>query len=103
MAAHKREKASGRKGWGLGSTWNVKLIHVGIGFVAPVFRCPRFTLSSFYVGTGLRWYGFTLSSFSVVLVLRWDVGTGFRFYVVLGLRCPRFTVEAGDWVTLRGC
>ena len=71
----KREKASGRKGWELGSTWNVKRIHVGIGV-----RCPRFTLSSFSVGTLSSFSVGTLSSFSVVLVLRWDVGTGLRVY-----------------------
>ena len=53
----KREKASGRKEWELGSTWNLKRIHVGIGVrclrwdVGTGLRCPRFTLSSFYVGT----------------------------------------------------
>ena len=64
----KREKASGRKEWELGSTWNLKWTHVGIGV-----RC-------------LRWDVGTLSSFYVVLVLRWDVGTGLRWY--------RFTIEA---------
>lgn len=74
----KRERASGRKEWELGSTWNLKWTHVGIGFVVYVG-----TLSSFYVGTGLR-------------CLRW-----YRFYVVLVLRCPRFTLSSfyvGTWV-----
>ena len=79
----KREKASGRKEWELGSTWNLKWTHVGIGFVVYVG-----TLSSFYVGTLSSFYVGTLSSFYVgtVLrlkrglgyvkrVLRWDVGT----------------------------
>ena len=89
----KREKASGRKGWELGSTWNVKWIHVGIGV-----RWPRFTLVRWPRFTLVRWYGDSLPS----------------FYVGVGLRCPRFplasfyvgtrfTFEAGDWVTLRGC
>lgn len=72
----KREKASGRKGRELDSTWNLKWTHVGIGVRClrwdvgtglRCLRCPRFTLSSFYGFTGLRW----------------DVGTGFtvlRFY-----------------------
>ena len=86
----KREKASGRKGWELGSTWNVKWTHVGIGFsgyvgtlgrvyVALVFRCPRFPLPSFSVGTLGRVY----------------VGTGLRWNVGGGLRWKRGT--------LRGC
>ena len=76
----KREKASGRKEWELGSTWNLKWTHVGTGLrclrwdVVLVLRCPRFTLG--------RWY---------------------RFYIVLVLRWYGFTVEDGDGVTLRGC
>ena len=78
----KREKASGRKEWELGSTWNLKWTHVGIGV-----RCPPF-----YVGTGLRWYGFTLFTlgrcprFTLVQVLRGDVGTGLRLKRGTGLR-----------------
>ena len=68
----KREKASGRKGWGTG------------------FHVEREMDS--------RWNWGSLSSFYVVPVLRWDVGIGFP----LG-RWYRFTVEAGDAVTLRGC
>ena len=77
----KREKASGRKGWELGSTGNVKWIHVGIGVRCPRLRCPRFTLSSlgrWDVGTGTRWP-------------RWDVGT-------LG-RLDVWTFGRWDWVT----
>ena len=89
----KREKASGRKEWELGSTWNLKWTHVGTGLrclrwdVVLVFRCPRFTLG--------RWY-----RFYIVLVY---VGTGLRWDVVLVLRWYGFTVEDGDGVTLRGC
>ena len=85
----KREKASGRKGWGeLGSTWNVKLIHVGIGI-----RCPRFTLSSFYAVLVLRCPRFMLGRGLVDLVgLVGLVGLGYGF-----------RVEAGDAVTLRWC
>ena len=50
----KREKASGRKEWELGSTWNLKWTHVGIGV-----RCLRWD-----VVLVLRWDGFTLG--------RWD-------------------------------
>ena len=73
----KREKASGRKEWELGSTWNLKWTHVGTGLrclrwdVVLVLRCPRFTLGRwyrFYIVLVLRWYGFTLG------------------------RCPRFTL-----------
>ena len=71
----KREKASGRKGWELGSTWNVKWIHVGIGVRCPRLRCPRFTLGC--------WYGDSLG--------RWDVGTLPSFYVGIGLRVYGFT------------
>ena len=74
----KREKASGRKGWELGSTWNVKLIHVGIGVRCPRLRCPRFTLSSFYVGMLVRGLVGTLG--------RWDVGTLGRLKRGTGLR-----------------
>ena len=84
----KREKASGRKEWELGSTWNLKWIHVGMLSQLDAFRvlrCPRFTLSSL-----VRCPRFTL-----VRVLRWYVGTLVRWY--------GFTVEAGDGVTLRGC
>ena len=72
----KREKASGRKGWELGSTWNVKWIHVGMG--------SRGTLERWPYGTGLWFYGFTLGGFTV---LRWDA------------------VPIGWWngLTLRGC
>lgn len=69
----KREKASGRKGWELGPTWNVKGIHVGIGFscyVWPVSRIYVGTLEWVYVGTGLRW--------ASVTGLRWKRGTGLR-------------------------
>ena len=51
----KREKASGRKGWELGSTWNVKWTHVGTGFSGYVG-----TLGLVYGFTVLRWEGFTL-------------------------------------------
>ena len=61
----KREKASGRKEWELGSTWNLKWTHVGIG---------------------VRWDRFTLSPFYVVPVLRGDVGTGLRLKRGTGLR-----------------
>ena len=52
----KREKASGRKGWELGSTWNVKWVYVGIGFSGYVgtghgSRVTGFTLERVYVGT----------------------------------------------------
>ena len=99
-----REKASGRKGVGTGfhvelemdSRWDAVPIGCVQGltwervYVVPVFRwdvgtglrCPRFTLSSFYVGIGLRWDGDSLASLA-------------SFYVG--------TFEAGDAVTLRGC
>ena len=69
----KREKASGRKEWELGSTWNLKWTHVGIGVrclrwdVGTLGRCPRFTWG--------RWY-----RFYVVIVLRWYRFTGLRVY-----------------------
>lgn len=34
----KREKASGRKGWGLGSVFHVKRIHVGMLSQLDAFR-----------------------------------------------------------------
>ena len=34
----KREKASGRKGWELDSTWNLKWIHVGMLPQLDAFR-----------------------------------------------------------------
>ena len=71
----KREKASGRKEWELGSvfhvprsTFHVKRIHVGILSRLDAFRV--------YVGTGLRW----------------DVVLG---YVGTGLRCLRVYVVYG--------
>ena len=74
----KREKASGRKEWELGSTWNLKWTHVGIGFVVYVLRGYRFTLSPFYVGTLVQ------------------------VYAVLVLRCPRFTlVQVYGFTVLR--
>ena len=60
----------------------MKRIHVGIGFVGTLGRCPRFTWVQVYV---------------VYVVY---VGTLVQVYVGTGLR---FTVEDGDWVTLRGC
>ena len=62
----KREKASGRKGWELGSTWNVNPFHVGIGFsgyvwpVSQVLRWNGFTLGGVYgftLGRGSDWLG----------------------------------------------
>ena len=69
----KREKASGRKGWELGSTWNVKWIHVGIGFsgyVGTLALWDWFMVLRFYVG---RVYGFTLGRGSDWLVERFNV------------------------------
>ena len=95
----KREKASGRKEWELGSTWNLKWTHVGIGvrclrwdvvLVLRVYVVYVGTLSSFCVGTGLR-------------CPRWDVGTLGRWDVGTLGRWDGFTVGAGDGVTLRGC
>ena len=63
----KREKASGRKGWELGSTWDVKWIHVGMLFRLDAFRV--------YVGTGRRW--------ASVTGLRWkreNTAIGLRWY-----------------------
>ena len=85
MAAHKRERKQAAVKVGTGfhvelemdSRWNwSSLFTLG--------RCPRFTLVQVYVGLVLRW--------DVVLVY---VGTVLRWY--------RFTGEAGDGVTLRGC
>ena len=78
----KREKASGRKGWELGSTWNVKWIHVGIGFSGYVG-----TLALWPYGTGLWFYGFTLGG-----VYGFTLGRGSdwlveRFNVKRVLRC----------------
>ena len=53
----KREKASGRKGWELGSSFHVKLemdSRWNWGSLFTLGRCPRFTLGRAYVGTGLR-------------------------------------------------
>ena len=96
MAAHKRERKQAAVKGGTGfhveremdSRWNW-------GSLFTLGRCPRFTLSSFYVVLVLRWYRFTLASFYAVLVLRWYRFTLASFY--------GFTVEAGDAVTLRGC
>ena len=115
----KREKASGRKEWELGSTWNLKWTHVGIGvrwygfYVGTGLRCPRFTLPSFYVGTLVQVlrcprftlvrvyvvyvgtlvqvYGFTVEAGDVVLVLRWDAVLVLRWDVGTGLRLKRGT------------
>ena len=71
----KREKASGRKGLGTGFHVEREMdSRWNWGSLFTLGRCPRFTLSP-------------LSS----------------FYVGTGLRGYRFTVEAGDAVTLRGC
>ena len=85
MAAHKRER---------------KQAAVKVEFR---FRVPRETDS--------RWdavpigcvQGLTLERVYVVLVLRCPRFTLVQVYVGTGLRWYRFTVEAGDAVTLRGC
>ena len=108
----KREKASGRKRLNLGSTWNLKWTHVGIGvrclrwdvvlvLRCPRFtlgrcprftlftlftlgRCPRFTLSSFYVGTLVQVYVVYVGTLVQVYVVY--VGTLVQVYVGTGLR-----------------
>ena len=94
MAAHKRERKQAavkvgtgfhvelemdsRWNWVRCLRWDVALVlrwDVGIGL-----RCPRFTLSSFYVGTLVQVYvgiGLRLKRGTgyVKRVLRWDVGT----------------------------
>lgn len=80
MAAHKRERKQAAVKVEFGFHVELEMdSRWNWGSLFTLGRCPRFT--------GLRVY--------VVLVLRWDVGT-------LG-RWDGFTVEAGDWVTLRGC
>ena len=99
----KREKASGRKEWELGSTWNLKWTHVGIGFVVYVGTLSSFYGFTVYVGTGLRCPRFTLSSFYEGTLVQVYVGTVLRLKRGTGLRWYGFTIEAGDWVTLREC
>ena len=72
----KREKASGRKRLNLGSTWNVKRIHVGMLLRLAdwprlrVYGCPVVTLSRWDGFTVGRVYGFTLGGWNVKRVLR---------------------------------
>ena len=97
----KREKASGRKRLNLGSTWNVKRIHVGMLSRLDAFR--GWTLERWNVGTLGLGYGFTLGLGYGFTLERWNVGTLERWNGFTGLRWKSGTRLGWDAVTLRRC